>query len=161
MPDDLAIIAKFPTPTEAYLAKAKLEAEGIESMVLDDNIVATDWLYRDLVGQVKLQVRQDDAAKAKAILARQEQPLTEDLAPEDYAELDPEGPEAEEVSNLAEAETTPAVTCPQCGCEDVTYEKYNHGLFWWTILLIRAPLPWPKRQWTCKQCGYTWKAGQK
>jgi hypothetical protein len=68
MSDELTLIASFSHPFEAHLAKGKLESEGIEAYIADENIVGINWLYSNLVGGVKLKVREIDREKALEIL---------------------------------------------------------------------------------------------
>ena len=49
-------VATFWQPTHAHIARLKLESEDIDCMIIDENLVATDWLYASAVGGIKLQV---------------------------------------------------------------------------------------------------------
>ncbi|MFO1518965.1 MAG: DUF2007 domain-containing protein [bacterium] len=69
-------IATFSRPFEAYLAKGKLESEGIEVFIADENIVGINWLLSNLVGGVKIQVREEEREKAVEIL-NQKTPVLE------------------------------------------------------------------------------------
>jgi hypothetical protein len=62
----IVVIASYSQPTEAHLAKLKLEAEGVEAVLHDENTVAMQPLY--LTGGVQLLVRQSQAEKACEIL---------------------------------------------------------------------------------------------
>jgi len=64
----LTIIATFSHPFEAHLAKGKLESEGVEAFIADENIVGINWLYSNLVGGVKLKVWEEDREEALKIL---------------------------------------------------------------------------------------------
>src|SRR6185437_8815829 len=66
--DPLITIASFALPVEAHLARTKLESEGIEAHVADENIVSINWLYSNAVGGVKLQVPESQADRARQIL---------------------------------------------------------------------------------------------
>lgn len=66
--EKLIIIAQFSKGFDAHLAKSKLESEGIEGFLADEHIVQMNWLYSNLVGGVKLQVRESDLVKAKEAL---------------------------------------------------------------------------------------------
>ena len=68
MTDELITIATYSEPMMAHIAQAKLEAEGIESFIADENTVATVWSYAIMTGGAKLQVRQNDAQQARQIL---------------------------------------------------------------------------------------------
>ncbi len=65
----LITIATFGYPTEAYLSKAKLAAEGIESFVADE--MMTTWLYPTTTGGVRLQVREADMEQALEVLSQE------------------------------------------------------------------------------------------
>jgi len=41
---------------------------GIDAWLADEHLVQTDWLYSIAVGGIKLQVRPEDAARARAVL---------------------------------------------------------------------------------------------
>lgn len=69
MGEKLVTIGRFSQPLEAWLAKTKLESEGIECFLMDEHIVTMNWLYSNAVGGVKLKVREEDAEKAKRILS--------------------------------------------------------------------------------------------
>lgn len=65
---ELAVIRKFRDLPEALLAKGALDAAGIESHLLDENLVRLDWFYSNAIGGVRLCVRVDDASQAFRIL---------------------------------------------------------------------------------------------
>jgi hypothetical protein len=70
----IRLIRDFP---DALLAKNLLEASGIECFLADENIVNVNWLLSNAVGNMKLQVRKEDAEAALEIL---------DQPPLDYAD---------------------------------------------------------------------------
>lgn len=53
---------------EAHLVKEKLKSEGIESFLLDEHAVAMDVTYSQVLGGVKLQVKESDVRRAAEIL---------------------------------------------------------------------------------------------
>jgi hypothetical protein len=57
-------VATFWEPTEAHIARLKLESEEIDCMILDENLVATYWFWANAVGGIKLQVREADFSSA-------------------------------------------------------------------------------------------------
>ncbi len=63
---ELAVIRKFCDVSEALLAKGALDAAGIESHLLDDNLVRLG--YSIAVGGVSLCVRVHDASAAFRVL---------------------------------------------------------------------------------------------
>jgi Putative prokaryotic signal transducing protein len=76
---DLVTVAAFNQVPEAYLAKNLLDAEGIPAFLTE--AVASDMLH--LTSEVKLQVAEEHAEQARAILdAAQHHQLTKDAARE-------------------------------------------------------------------------------
>jgi hypothetical protein len=72
-------VATFWQPTYAHIARLKLESEGIDCFIIDENLVATDWLWANAVGGIKLQVPEEDLLVASEILrlptAEQDDPI--------------------------------------------------------------------------------------
>ena len=66
MKDDLVTVDSFLNTVEAEMAKALLDAEGIEAFIHAPH--AHD-LYPGALGEVRLQVRERDLARAKEVLA--------------------------------------------------------------------------------------------
>lgn len=66
----LVTVATFDLMPDAHIALGRLQAEGIECWLADENLVQTDWLYSIAVGGIKLQVRQIDAERAREALSR-------------------------------------------------------------------------------------------
>src|SRR5262245_35595910 len=66
----LVTIATFDQPAQARLAKNALDEEGIQNAISDENLVAMDWLLSNAVGGVKVQVWEEDAERAVAVLER-------------------------------------------------------------------------------------------
>ena len=74
MSEKLVTIATFSLPMEAYLLKAKLESEEIDCFLIDEHMVASDVTYSNILGGVKLQVKESDASRVNAILQRDLRP---------------------------------------------------------------------------------------
>jgi len=74
-PNDLVVIRRFSTVPEARVAQSVIDAAGIPSDLADDNIIAADWLYSNLVGGVKLRVPADRAEEAVVLLDTAAEPL--------------------------------------------------------------------------------------
>ena len=69
MLEDLITIATFDLTVQAELAKAKLESEGIDCLLLDKNLIgALGPFYSSMLGGIRLQVRESDAELARKIL---------------------------------------------------------------------------------------------
>ena len=65
---DLLTIRQFRDLPEALLAKSVLDSAGIECFLGDDNLIRMDWLWSNLLGGIKLRVRQEDALVASHLL---------------------------------------------------------------------------------------------
>ena len=128
----LVTVATFTNLTDAYIQKAKLEAEGIWTFLADANTVSADWLLSNAIGGAKLKVREEDVESAREILQHKTEPLEA---------LD--GDEEER--------------CPRCGSNYTRYEKYAKRLMFLSWIFLSFPLPILKRRWTCQKCGHTWK----
>jgi hypothetical protein len=63
-------VATFWQPMDAQLARIKLESEEIPCVLLDENLVATDWLYANAVGGIKLKVPPRELDRAQRALQR-------------------------------------------------------------------------------------------
>src|SRR5467141_2584656 len=64
------MIARYGGVAEALVAKSMLDSAGIESFLGDENLVRLDWFYSNLVGGIKLMVREEDAETARAVLEK-------------------------------------------------------------------------------------------
>jgi hypothetical protein len=67
--EPLVTIAMFNSGPEARVARNHLEAEGIPALVVGEDSVLVDWLIRDTLGGIKLQVFEKDVEQARRILA--------------------------------------------------------------------------------------------
>lgn len=65
---DLLTIRQFRDLPEALLAKSVLESAGIDCFLGDDNLIRMDWLWSNLLGGIKVRVRQEDALVASRLL---------------------------------------------------------------------------------------------
>jgi tetratricopeptide (TPR) repeat protein len=126
---EIVAVRTFAFPSQAHIAQARLQIEGIPCFVAQDDIVSMNWLFLYMVRWVKLCVWQEDAERALAIL--------------DWTWPD---------------ESESGLRCPRCGSANVRYEKYNLRLVYAALLLLRIPIPFKKERWSCWRCGATWKA---
>jgi hypothetical protein len=135
MADDLVTLWTYRDLPEALIAQGKLEAEGLECFLADDNIVRMDWFWSNLMGGVKLQVAAKDLETAMAV-------LSEEI---------PAGFTADEVG---EEYKQPA--CPKCGSLDVAFETLNREVALVALQLFALPVPIPRNSWKCEDCGARW-----
>jgi len=69
MDESMVTVASFGTPIDAHVARGRLEDNGIDAYVADENMVGVAWHLGLAVGGVKLQVAAEDAERAREILA--------------------------------------------------------------------------------------------
>ncbi|UOY04699.1 DUF2007 domain-containing protein [Muricauda sp. SCSIO 64092] len=67
MKNEFYTITSSTYPADIQILKGKLESEGIQVFLRDENTVNTDPLISDAIGGVKLQVYESDKEKAIAI----------------------------------------------------------------------------------------------
>ena len=65
----MVTIATFDNQVDAFVALGRLQAEGIEAFLADQNLVQMDVLYNIAVGGIKLQVNDEDRVRAEWILS--------------------------------------------------------------------------------------------
>ena len=143
-PEKLVTVGQFSLGVEAHICKTKLESEGIQCFIQDENLIAVNWLYSNAIGGVKLQVKESDVENVRKI----------------FAGLDEVSLHNESESELRQQ------SCPKCNSTDTRYGKFARkpALWSWIILSILWSwvflgilLPFIKRKWVCNECGYSWK----
>ena len=133
--ETLVTVEAYTTAWEAQLAKARLESEGIHSVVADEHLSR---LYcANMVGGVKLRVREQDATVASELL-RTRRPI-----PEIYL--------------VTEADLPLQPRCPACNSDNLAYKRFSRAGFLGSLLLFGFPLPLPRYRWSCRACGEVWK----
>jgi len=132
-------VATFWNPTEAHIARLKLESEEIDCMIVDENIVATQWLWASALGGIKLQVPEEELIRARGLLT---------TATQTSLRKNPDG------APLFDGQQR----CPQCGSEDIHATRWSRKFAFLTILLLGAPLPFLHRRQRCAACGFEWRS---
>ncbi len=132
--NELVTIREYRDLLEAQMAKGNLESAGIESYLVDDNIISLNWFYSNLVGGVKLKVHPDDVEAANEIL---NQPIPENLNVEGVGDY--EQPK-----------------CPRCQSLDVSYRELEKLVSYGSAYL-GVPIPVHKKAWSCHACGNEWR----
>src|SRR5215510_13066890 len=100
MSDQLVTIATFDIPAKAHVARGTLEAAGIRAVVNNEEAVSALWLPTAL-GGVKVQVLEEDAERAVAVLEKE-------LGPDESGPISEEqlAAEAEAAGKEEDAEPT-------------------------------------------------------
>lgn len=144
--EDLITLATFSHPTEADPVVAWLESEGIECFLTNEHTVTMNWLYSNAIGGVGVQVKAADVEQANEILQVISNPdaIGKESAPTDF--------EADQGN-----EDATDIRCPQCGSENVYYEKFSRRLVFASWVLLTVPLPFFKKKWKCQECEHLFK----
>lgn len=129
MSNKLVTLTTYTYVTEAYILVAKLEAEGIKCVLLNEHLLSTQQFLSNAVGGLDVQVREEDFEKACIILKQmqdQNKAVTENVSPElkDYEKV--------------------LTYCPQCESSNV-YRKA--GSFF----------SFGAKEHICSDCNYIWK----
>jgi hypothetical protein len=66
----LVTLRRFRDLPEALVAKGVLDSVGITCFLADENTVRMDWLWSNLLGGVKLWVREEDVPQAVDVLGQ-------------------------------------------------------------------------------------------
>ncbi|MFL6428768.1 MAG: DUF2007 domain-containing protein [Acidobacteriaceae bacterium] len=130
----LITVQQYRELADAQIAKGALESAGIPCFLRDENAVRMEWVWSNLMGGVRLQVREEDREAAHSILA---QPIPEQIQLEDEIPYD-------------------QPRCPRCGSLDIHYQAIHKRTALASIILF-VPIAIPKRAWICERCGAQWR----
>jgi hypothetical protein len=131
------MIRRYQSLPEALLSKSILDSAGIESFLADENLVRIDWFYSNLVGGIKLLVRNDDADAASKLLAQ-------------------EIPKEFDVAGIGEYRQP---RCPRCQSFDVIFDELNKKVAYMGFLFLKLPISITSSKWKCHKCGNVWEEG--
>lgn len=123
----MTTIAQFSKAEDAHLLRMRLEAAGLEVFIQDENTVQVDWLLSDAIGGVRVQVADEDAEAANAILYDEPASPSEDRP-----------------------------ICPFCSSTQTATDETPRRITFLTILLLGIPLLYPRHRWKCSSCGKSW-----
>lgn len=119
----------------ANIMRSKLEAAGIDSVLMDESLVNIINISQ-ISGTIKLQVREEDVAAAKAVLAN-----------------------TSEESPIEEPATDEGVACPYCGSKDTIVALGHSNVFAAVWMLFLCSLPfYNKKRYYCNTCKRYFKA---
>jgi len=131
---DFVSIRQLRELHEALLVKGVLDSAEIECFLVDDNMVRMDWFYSNLVGGIKLCVKEEDAEAAMDLL--------EQSIPEEF-----------EVEGLGQYQQP---RCPKCQSLNIAFEEFNLPVAWVSAYLL-APIPLHRKTWVCHCCRQQWQ----
>ena len=134
----LLTVKVFTTSTEAHLFKSRLENEGIDCYLFDENINSMNMLYGVATGGIKVKVNANDTEKVKSIL----QKIEEEKKAKDIF-----------------------IKCPVCESTE-HYKNFNSIKDWKSFLatlmaFLTFSYPvYKKIVYKCKECGNEFKKGE-
>lgn len=128
-------IATFQYSSEAIIFKGKLESEGVEVFMRDNNTVDSNPLYSNAVGGVKLFVKNDDFDKATDIFSN--------------------------ISQYSLDDNKKLIKCPKCGAEQIDMvtsikDLKSFLIFLFSVFLIAIPF-YSKHKYKCDNCKFEFK----
>ena len=129
------LIGRYQYSSEAIIYKGKLESEGIEVFIRDNNFVDTNPLYSNAVGGIKLFVKNEDFTNAQKILS--------------------------EISQYSLDENNELIKCPKCGVEKVEMVTSINDIkslvtFLFSIMLSLIPF-YINHKYKCQSCNFQFK----
>jgi len=135
--NDFVTIKRYDDYLTANFDKQKLDEQGINCYLADENTVAINWTLNNALGGIKLRVPGQQADEALRILNEE----TEEI-PVDF--------------KLEQGDND--LVCPNCGSNNTGTEKYSKSIAGWTWLLLGFPVTaTPIKQHRCFYCGHKWQ----
>jgi hypothetical protein len=150
-------VATFWKPTDAHLARIHLENEGIDVVILDETLVATDWFMANAIGGIKLQVPEPDSVVARSLLTTGGR--GEAVGGSEGQADRRAGRERREPAPDGEPVSDGQVLCPRCGSDAIYPARLSRRMAFLAILLLGLPLPMLLRRSRCAGCGFEWRLG--
>jgi predicted RNA-binding Zn-ribbon protein involved in translation (DUF1610 family) len=132
MRKSLIEVASYQYSSEAYLYSSKLQSEGIEVFLQNENTINTEPAWSNALGGVKLLVQSENAIKAKEILN-----AIPEYSFDDKGEL---------------------LICPTCGSQKITMvttikDFKSFFAFIYGLLTLSMPL-FSKQKYKCESCSF-------
>jgi DNA-directed RNA polymerase subunit RPC12/RpoP len=135
MREEFSNVAVFQYSAEAQILKGRLEAEGIQTFMIDNHTIDTDPLVSNAIGGVKLRVRKEDREEALRVLSA--------------------------VSNYSVDDEGRQISCPYCNSSKVeifTSVKSVKSFFFFCLSFLVIALPlYMKRNYHCTNCKHEFK----
>ncbi len=132
---NLITIAYYSQVHRAYFDKNTLEENGIDAYKTDKLTIQSDWYIANAVGNIKLQVEEEDVLKAQEILNTVRIPL--------------------EVEHTIDNPKY-SFKCPQCKSNHI-YRSDQISFFFTLTMLIGIPLPVRSSTFCCYYCNHRWE----
>ena len=144
-PHKTVVVGRYRDLSEAIVTRSVLEQAGIECYLRDENTVRIDWAWSNMIGGMRLEVSEEDAADAEALL---NEPMPASFQVDN-------GPDFQQPS------------CPKCGSLDVAENNTGEKVRAASALLMPVALPVAlvaplvetlsrKNVLKCMNCGCKW-----
>ncbi len=127
------VLRRYRDMPDAFLFGSILDSAGIEYYLADENTIRMDWFWCDLLGRIKLCVRNVNAETASSLL---DQGVLEKF----------------DVEGVGEYEQP---RCPRCQSLAVSFRGLNKAVDY-TRALLGGPRPLHRSLWECDACGHQW-----
>lgn len=121
----LLTVRVFPNLTEANLFKLRLENEGVDCYLFDENIAGMDITYDVAIGGIKAKVNSSDTERVKEILK--------------VLEAEQKGKDM-------------FIKCPVCESTE-HYKNFTSIKGWWAIIWTFLGVGRQTQNYKCKECG--------
>jgi ribosomal protein L37AE/L43A len=134
MDDKIVTLISYHDPMLAEIVRGRLQANGIDCFIADDNTIWANPLLTQAVGGVKIKVFEKDIKKCREILSQTPEVETDD-----------------ELSREAK------LICPNCGSTNVRYGAATlRRTNWITAIISFLLMVYPfyaRKAWHCFNCG--------
>ncbi|CAB5499811.1 putative signal transducing protein [Bathymodiolus azoricus thioautotrophic gill symbiont] len=136
---ELVAVESYNHPIDAYLAKGRLEVEGVPVFLANEHHVWMNWSYAQALGGMQLKVSPQHFTDAQKILKMHNQGEYEHLLNEIFLEIDTKN-------------------CPNCNANSYVSKFPLHRIFFTLVSLAISVVLLSKRTLhTCQQCNQKWK----
>jgi Putative prokaryotic signal transducing protein len=129
---NLCVVRRFASFSEALIAKTCLDGSGIESVLADQNVLGANPFLSNALGGARLFVNEADLEQATKLL---DEPIPEEF-------------EIQGVGKYVQPR------CPQCFSMDITFGELSNAAK--VSLPLGLPLPLLRDKWLCHNCGCRW-----
>lgn len=147
---NLVTLRTYTSQSELAIVRSLLDSEGIETFVLNENLIQVQPFLSNAVGGIRLQVLEEDYDRANEVLTEVSlvHPPVEDAV-------------ATREEHAGQVHKNPKdVVCPFCHSDEVLREKFSLPVFAISVLLLGIPIPFMSRKYHCFDCGRDFKRNQ-
>jgi hypothetical protein len=127
------VLRRFRDMPDAFVFASILDSAGIECYLADENTIRMDWFWSNLLGRIKLCVRNADSETASSLL--------EQGVPEKF-----------DVEGVGEYQQP---CCPMCQSFEVSFQGLNKAVDF-TSAFLGGPWPLHRSLWKCDACDHQW-----